>query len=137
MDTWLGFRSKVAVVALVLMATIGISTVAFACTQVMGALTITPASGKAGTVITTSAAGLKVFPAQYAMHFTKGVGGDCMSFAGVVTMTKITANSQGGWSNVPMTIPASAKQGVHGVCGMELYPIKGATATTHDTFTVT
>lgn len=137
MVSWLGFSWKVAAVALVLLTTIAVSTVAFACTQVMGALTITPASGKAGTVITTSAAGLKVSPAQYAMHFTKAVGGDCMSFAGVVTMTKITTNSQGGWSNVPMTIPSSAKQGIHGVCGMELYPIKGATATTHDTFTVT
>lgn len=114
-----------------------LGTVAFACTSVMGPLTFSPVSGSGGTVITTSATGLKVYPAQYAMHFTKLVGGDCMSFSGVVTLKTITTDAQGAWSNVPIRIPQSAKQGTHGVCGMEVYPIKGGTATSHDVFTVT
>lgn len=108
----------------------------FACTNVMGSLTITPTSGPAGTVVTTSVSGLKP-NATYALHFAKATNGNCMSFSGVTTVARATANSSGGWSSVMATIPNKATIGVHGFCGMELSPIKGNTGTTHDTFTVT
>lgn len=117
-------------------AAIASATTVLACTAVMGPLTITPTSGAAGTQITTSATGVKA-GATYAMHFTKTSSGDCMSFAGVITMKKVTADGSGTWTGVKMTIPSTAKMGTHGVCGIETAPVKGATGTTHDTFTVT
>lgn len=114
-----------------------LSTVAFACTSVMGPLSFSPTSGAAGTVITTSAQGLKVAPAQYAVHFAKAAGADCMSFKGVVTMATIATDATGSWSNVSMRIPAKSSLGTHGVCAMEVTPVKGATGSIHDTFTVT
>ena len=108
----------------------------FACTNVMGSLSISPTSGPAGTVVSTSASGLKA-NATYALHFAKATNGNCMSFSGVITVARPTANSSGAWSNVMATIPKKATMGVHGFCGMELSPIKGNTGTTHDTFTVT
>lgn len=113
---------------------------AFACTEIMGSLTLTPSSGPGGTIITTSASGLKPRPAVYALHFTKGLtssGANCMSFTGVVTIKKITPDSTGAWSNIAATIPPTATLGTHSVCGMEVSPSKGNTGTTHDTFTVT
>lgn len=110
----------------------------FACTAIMGLFTITPATGAAGTVISTSAQGL-IGRATYALHLTTATGSstDCMSFTGVVTIKTIAANRKGSWSNVPATIPSSAALGTHGLCGMEMTPVKGQTGTTHDTFTVT
>ena len=114
-----------------------LATVAFACTEVMGPLTLTPTSGPGGTVVTTSASGLKIGPAQYALHLAKTTSGDCMAFKGVTTLATVTTDSGGGWSNVPVTIPRSTTLGTHLLCGMEVYPIKGQTGTTHDSFTVT
>ena len=112
-----------------------VSVPALACTAIMGALSITPTSGRAGTVITTSASGLKIGPAQYALHFTT-TSTNCMDFTGVVTLKTITTSRQGTWSNVTATIPSTASQGTHGLCGMEVSPVKGQTGTTHDSFTV-
>lgn len=112
-----------------------VSTVAFACTAVMGPLTITPSSGHAGTTIVTSAQGLKP-GATYALHVTNSVNGDCMNFQGVTTIGKIKTNGSGAWSNVSSVIPSKASMGTHGVCGMELTPVKGQTGTAHETFTV-
>lgn len=113
-----------------------VSTTVFACTAVMGPLTITPSTGPAGTTITTSAQGLKP-GARYALHFANSVNGDCMNFRGVTTIAKILTNPSGAWSNVTSVIPSGATLGTHGVCGMELSPVKGQTGTDHDTFTVT
>ena len=112
-----------------------VSTVVFACTAVMGPLTITPTSGPAGTTITTSAQGLTP-NGVYGLHFSSSAA-DCMSFQGVATIAKISTNSSGAWSNVAALIPASASLGTHGLCGMEIKPVKGQTGTEHDTFTVT
>ena len=112
-----------------------VSTVAFACTAVMGPLTITPNSGHAGTTIVTSAQGLKP-GATYGLHFTTSINGDCMSFKAVTTLGKIKTNGSGAWSSVSSVIPASASMGAHGLCGMELNPVKGQTGTAHETFTV-
>lgn len=109
---------------------------AFACTNIMGSLTITPTSGPAGTMISTTASGLKP-NATYALHFAKSTSGNCMSFQGVLTIAKITANSSGAWTNAMAMIPGKATMGVHSTCGMELSPVKGNSGTAHDTFTVT
>lgn len=114
-----------------------ISGVAFACTSVMGPLNFSPTSGPSGTVIMTSVQGLKVAPAQYAVHFAKASGADCMSFKGVATMKTIATDSTGSWANVSMQIPAKSTLGTHQVCAMEVTPVKGATGSIHDTFTVT
>lgn len=112
--------------------------VAFACTDVMGQLTLSPTQGPAGSTVMTSVVGLKVAPAKYAMHFTVSTSGsaDCMSFSGVVTLKTIKTSRSGGWTNVPVTIPNNAALGTHGLCGMEVYPVKGQTGTTHGQFTV-
>ena len=114
-----------------------LATVALACTEVMGPLTLTPTSGSGGTVVTTTVLGLKVGPAQYALHIAKTTSGDCMSFRGVTTLKTVTTDASGGWSNVSVTIPRSTTLGTHSFCGMEVYPIKGQTGTTHESFTVT
>lgn len=122
--------------ALGLAGSVAVATTVFACTGVMGPLTLTPTAGIPGTSIMTSASGLKVKPARYAMHFATATGANCMSFAGTTNMKTITTDSQGAWSNVTMTIPSSAAMGDHEVCGVEVYPIKGGTGTTHQVFTV-
>ena len=114
-----------------------LATIAFACTEVMGPLTLTPTSGPGGTVVMTTASGLKVSPAQYALHLGKTSSSDCMAFKGVTTLKTVPTDASGGWSNVSVTIPRSTTLGTHGLCGMEVYPIKGQTGTMHDTFTVT
>ena len=126
-----GLTLPVAVIA----ALAGATTV-FACTNVMGALTITPTSGPAGTTITTTTSGL-VANATYNLHFGKTSGDNCMSFKGVITLGTITANASGAWSNVTAVIPRTAAMGVHGLCGMETKPVRGSTGTEHDIFTVT
>ena len=104
---------------------------AYACTMIMGPLTLNPPSGPAGTVVSTTASGLKPFPARYDMFF----GGTCMSFSGRLLKT-ITTNSSGGWINVKVTIPKRAPLGQQALCGVEAYPNAGQTATTHNAFTV-
>ena len=129
---WRVATTKAAVLSiLVAAALVATASLAFACTQIMGPLTITPSSGRAGTVVSTSATGLKPFPARYAMFF----GGTCMSFTGKLLKT-ITANSSGGWSNVKVTIPKKAPLGQQSLCGVEAYPNAGQTATSHNDFTV-
>lgn len=113
------------------------ATTAFACTSIMGPLTFSPSSGPGGTVVMTSATGLKVAPAKYALHFGKTADSDCMAFTGVTTLATVATDSQGSWSNVKVKIPRSASLGAHNFCGMEVYPVKGSTGTAHMVFTVT
>lgn len=124
--------------AFVLSAAAGLATVAFACTDIMGPLTLTPTSGSAGTLVTTSATGLKGTPAKYELHFSTSAGSsyDCMSFTGVQVLKTIRTNRAGGWTNVRVNIPPNASLGTHNLCGMEIYPNKGGTGTTHQSFTV-
>ena len=109
-----------------------LATEAFACSAVMGPLTFTPVSGPSGTVVSTSATGLKAYPARYELFF----GGECMTFTGTLLKT-ITTNRMGAWTNVKVTVPVSSAPGTYALCGVEAYPMKGMTSTTHDTWTVT
>lgn len=111
----------------------GIATAAevFACTATMGPLTFNPPSGPAGSVVLTTASGLKPYPARYDLYF----GGECMTFTGKLVKV-ITPDLNGAWSNVAVTIPKKAKPGVHSFCGIEAYPNPGQTATSHSSFTV-
>lgn len=124
-------RYAMAVSGVALAGFLGISSVAFACSGIMGNLTLTPDSGPPGTVVSTSATGLKPFPAQYDMFF----GGTCMTFTGKLVKV-ITPNASGAWSNVKVTIPKHAKLGLQSLCGVEAYPVAGQTATSHNAFTV-
>ena len=105
--------------------------VVYACTGTMGPLIVNPSSGAAGTVVTTSASGLKPFPARYELFF----GGECMTFTGKLLKT-ITTNASGGWTNVKVTVPKRAHMGQNSLCGIEAYPNAGQTATSHNVFTV-
>lgn len=116
-------------------AAVAAATTVFACTNVMGPLSITPTTGPAGTVISTTASGL-VKNATYAMHFAKTTSGNCMSFKGVLTLGYVTADGSGDWSNVSFVIPSTASMGAHSTCGIETRPVKAGSGTTHDTFTV-
>ena len=112
------------------------ASIAYACTTIMGQLTLTPGWGHAGMTISTTANGLKA-KATYALHFAKVVGANCMSFTGVMTIGKVTTDSTGAWNNLMATIPSNASMGMHSTCGMEIKPVKGDTGTQHDIFTVT
>lgn len=112
------------------------ATSAYACTMIMGSLSLSPTSGPAGTSVTTSAADLKPKPAKYALHFAISTSGDCMSFGGVTVLKTIRTDTVGGWTNVRVTIPASATMGTHAFCGMEAYPVMGGSGTQHMSFTV-
>ncbi len=118
--------ASIAAAALMVMPSIG-----FACSQVMGALTLTPSSGHAGSSILSSVTGLKPYPARYDVFF----GGACMTFSGKL-LKVITPDSNGAWTNVKLTIPRNATLGSHSLCGVEAYPVAGQTATTHNNFTV-
>ena len=107
------------------------ASLAFACTQIMGPLTLNPGSGPPGTVVSTSATGLKPFPARYDLFY----GGTCMTFTGKLLKT-ITTNPSGGWINVKVTIPKRTARGQHSLCGVEAYPNAAQSATSHDDFTV-
>lgn len=108
----------------------------FACTNIMGTLSINPGSGPAGTKVTTSASGL-VPNASYQIHFGKTPSDSCMSFKNVVTLATVTADASGAWNNVTAKIPSTASMGVHSTCGMETKPVKGGSGTVHDSFAVT
>ncbi len=122
-------------------ASIALATTVFACTDIMGPLTLTPTAGPAGTVVKMSATGLKTLPARYEIHYTTAAGSNtnsCMSFSTGVQILKanIPTNRHGKFT-VSVAIPSNASQGTHNVCGMEVYPTQGATGTTHQIFTVT
>ena len=141
---WARWRRPVmggAVVGSVSTAVFTLGVVAFACTSIMAQMTVNPTSGPSGTSVNTNVTrGLKHAPATYEVHLTQGLtnqGADCMEFTGVIVLRTITTNSVGGWSNLPVTIPASTSLGTHGLCAVERTPIKGQTGTTHNTFTVT
>lgn len=133
-----------AVAGTVTTALVVLAAVAFACTSIMAPLTISPTGGAYGkaTVVNTQVTanpGVKAGPAKYALHVTKGLttlGADCMAFKGVLTLATITPDSHGDW-NVNVTVPGTLKKGPHGICGIEVSPVKGQTGTEHDTFTVT
>ena len=128
-----GVRPGLRATAVAAPATVAVlmATTVFACTGIMGPLTLNPASGKAGSIVYTTATGLKPFPAKYDLFF----GGECMTFNGKLLKT-ITTNGSGGWTNVKVTIPKTAKLGSQALCGVEAYPSPGQTATSHDAFTV-
>lgn len=109
-----------------------VATEAFACSAVMGPVSFNPPSGPPGSVILSTATGLKPYPAKYDMFFD----GVCMQFNGKLLKT-ITTNSRGGWTNVKLKIPGSATLGTHSLCGVEAYPSAGSTATSHASWTVT
>lgn len=112
-------------------ATAAVASTAFACSSIMGQMTLTPDSGKPGTVVLSTATALKPYPAKYEIFF----GGTCMTFTGKLLKT-ITTNSHGGWTNVKLTIPKTAKLGSQSLCGVEAYPVAGQSATSHNSFTV-
>lgn len=128
-----GLAAAASLLGVVLLSTVP----AFACTQVMGSLTITPAYGHAGSTVTTSAKGLKPYPAKYAIHFGNTSSDSCMSSTGVTILKTIATNRTGQWTNVPVVIPPASQLGTHEMCGLEKSPQPGGTGTTHDTFTVT
>ena len=112
-------------------AVVAMATEVFACTAIMGPLYFSPSSAHAGSVVLTTASGLKSFPAKYDL-FWDGV---CMTFSGKLLKT-ITTNVNGGWTNVKITIPKNASLGSHSLCGIEAYPNAGQTDTDHGSFTV-
>lgn len=109
-----------------------VATEVFACSAVMGPVSFNPPSGPPGTVIFSTATGLKPYPAKYDMFFD----GACMTFSGKL-LKMITTNSHGGWTNVKLVIPKNAPMGQHSLCGIEAYPNAGSTATSHASWTVT
>ena len=109
-----------------------VATEAFACSAVMGPVSFSPPSGPPGSVILSTATGLKPYPAKYDMFFD----GRCMTFTGKL-LKVITTNSSGGWTNVKLTIPKNATMGQHSLCGVEAYPNAGSTDTSHASWTVT
>lgn len=122
-----------------LFAGVAVTGTAFACTIIMGTLTLSRTSGAKGTVITTSASGLKA-GGNYRLLFDTATrlaaGKDCMS-SSLVLNRSVNADSAGSWSGVNVTVPAKVPRGVSQICGMENRPVKNATATQHDMFTVT
>ena len=110
---------------------------AYACTILMGPMTFNPGGGRPGTVIVTSASGLKSYPAKYALHFAINGNSDCMSFTDVTTLKTVRTDASGAWANVKVTIPKSAALGLHAFCGMETYPNAGETGTEHYVLSVT
>ena len=122
---------RLAAAGLAVFAVVALATQVFACTAIMGPLYFSPSSGPAGSVVRTSVTGLKPFPARYNMYF----GGQCMTFTGKL-LKVITTDMNGSWSNVKVTIPANATAGTHSLCGVESYPTRGQTATSHSTWTV-
>lgn len=112
-------------------AVVALATTALACTAIMGPLYFSTYSGPPGTVVKTSATGLKPYPARYNLYF----GGVCMQFSGKLLKT-ITPNLSGAWTNVRVTIPKHAQPGTYSLCGVEAYPNPGQTATSHNDFTV-
>ena len=117
--------------AVAVVATTVIAATVFACSSIMGQLTLNPQSGPPGAVVMTSVTGLKPYPAKYELFF----GGQCMTFTGKLLKT-ITTDANGAWTNVAVTIPKRAKLGSHSLCGVEAYPVAGQTATSHNSFTV-
>ena len=126
-----GLRRLVFATAVAAGATATVASTVFACSSIMGQLTLNPPSGAAGTIVYTSATGLKPYPAKYELFF----GGECMTFTGKLLKT-ITTNSQGAWTNVKVKVPGTAKPGSHSLCGVEAYPVAGQTATSHNAWTV-
>ena len=112
----------------------------FACTVIMGQLTLSPNGGTVGTLVTTSAGGLKAAPATYRLVFNDAArtaaGKSCMASAKVLK-SSVPTDGSGSWSGVTVIIPARERVGVSQICGMENTPVKNQTATTHETFTVT
>lgn len=113
---------------------------AWACTDIMGQMTLSPTSGAPGTVVSTSAVGMKGAPSKYKLLFNKAprvaAGKGCHS-AIKVLLKPVKPDVTGAWSNVVVKIPSLAPLGVSQICGLETYPNPAQTGTTHETFTVT
>jgi hypothetical protein len=126
--------------ALAMAGALCLASTAWACTSVMGNLTITPSSGNRGTAITANATALKAYPAKYRLRFANPVEptGNCMATdTTATTLVKgIRTTSSGSFSNVRATIPSAATRGQHEICAMETYPVPNQTGTQHMIFTV-
>lgn len=129
-----GVVAGAAVAAFVLSA----ASVAWACTQIIGQMTVTPDAGPAGTVVNARATGLKGTGAKYKMKFNDATRtaaeGGCHS-APIVLKKGIRTTAQGTF-DVNVTIPSNAPLGASQICGLETYPTPGNTGTAHITFTV-
>lgn len=121
-------------------AAVAVAGTAFACTIIMGQLTLAPTSGPIGSTVTTSASGLKVAPATYRLLFNSATrmskNQNCMTSTKVLA-SSVATDGSGGWSNVTVTIPPKSPRGVSEICGMENTPVKNQTGTMHEVFTVT
>ncbi|MGH9151945.1 MAG: hypothetical protein ACRD03_06040 [Acidimicrobiales bacterium] len=152
--------------AAVLAGLLGLTSVAWACTQIMGSIKIcspstgtctdtatgSKGSGAPGTKIKVRAAGLRVKPATYALYFA-----DMASLRGChdaitiltsptgVTLDSMTTNkygeldrdlTQAGVQPYKALIPANAVPGDATICAREVTPEKEATATAHASFTI-
>jgi hypothetical protein len=113
---------------------------AWACTAVMGKLELNPTSGRAGSTVKASATGLKVSPAKYRLVFINSQklknGVYCHSATGPVVIKRDIATNRSGAFSVYAQIPSTAPRGTSQICGLETYPVRNQTATTHQTFTV-
>lgn len=113
---------------------------AWACTAVMGKLTLNPTSGRAGSTVKAAATGLKVAPAKYRLVFIdsrelKADKGCHSSTSSDIIKRGIQTDSKGAFS-AKAAIPTTAPRGTSLICGLETYPVRNQTATTHETYTV-
>ncbi len=134
-------RQRAGAFAVVVAGAMSVASVASACTAVMGQLVLSPTSGPAGSSITASATGLKVAPAKYRLIFISSKslanGGGCHDGGSQTLVRTIKTDSKGSFFGIKAQIPSTAPQGVSQICGLEKYPVKNQTATTHQSFTVT
>lgn len=112
----------------------------WACTSVMGQLSVTPSSLAPSDAIVTSAVGLKAAPARYTLRFADSVavshGVSCMSSTATLLKKNAQTYSTGNWDYFVAQIPSSAADGVGQLCGTEEYPSPGQTGTTHIDITI-
>ena len=113
--------------------------VGWACTQIMGVMTITPTSGTRGTVVNTTARGMKAYPAKYKLMFNDSArvaaGSGCHT-APIILKKDVRPNTAGTWSNVTVTVPATVPAGASQICALETYPTPANTGSSHQSFTV-
>ncbi|MGH2704867.1 MAG: hypothetical protein ACRDJ4_07185 [Actinomycetota bacterium] len=114
-----------------------IASVAWACTAVMGTMTLSPNSGKPGTSFTATASGLRVAnpAATYTIRWndvqrTKQ-GKSCHS-SNVILASSVPAPN--GSFTVQLQVPSPTQRGKSKVCGLD--DGDNSVGTQHKTFTV-
>ncbi|MDP9403186.1 MAG: hypothetical protein M3P85_07580 [Actinomycetota bacterium] len=145
---------------------LGVTSVAWACTQIMGQIKIcsvstgtctdtatgSKGSGAPGSTIKVRAKGLRVKPATYALYFADAASlHDCHSSLTILkspagdTLNNMTTNKYGeldrnlsmsGIQPYKAVIPANALSGDAIICGREVTPEKEDSATAHASFTI-